>query len=330
MSNPQIYTVGWVCSIPAELVAAQSFLDHVHPEPLLEDKSDNNGYVLGSIGSHNVVIAVLPLGEYGTASAATVARDMVRSFPNIRFGLLVGIGGGVPSAKDDIRLGDVVVSSSGKGKGGVCRFDARETMQDQPFRENSFLDQPPMLLRTAVSKLIARHDLDGQYLQDSIEAALKKISNRDKYARPPQDTDRLYRPSFAHSSPMKCCSAEGEDADVSNLVIRGERDEEGGPLIIHYGLIGSGDGLINDAVLRDELAAQSGAICFETEAAGLMNHFPCLVIRGVCDYADSHANEQWQGFAAMAAAAYAKDLLGCIAPRSVDNMKRIFVVLQSS
>ncbi|CEO59881.1 Putative WD domain-containing protein [Penicillium brasilianum] len=44
------------------------------------------------------------------------------------------------------------------------------------------------------------------------------------------------------------------------------------------------------------------------EAAGLLNNFPCSVIRGICDYADSHKNKEWQGYAAAVAAAYAKEL----------------------
>jgi hypothetical protein len=45
------------------------------------------------------------------------------------------------------------------------------------------------------------------------------------------------------------------------------------------------------------------------EAAGLMDGFPCLVIRGICDYADSHKSKNWQRYSAAAAAAYAKELL---------------------
>jgi len=66
---------------------------------------------------------------------------------------------------------------------------------------------------------------------------------------------------------------------------------------------------MKNALTRDRLAAEKDVLCFEMEAAGLMNHFPRLVIRGVCDYSDSHKNKEWQGYAAMAAAAYAKDLL---------------------
>ncbi|KAJ5007381.1 hypothetical protein K4K57_010796 [Colletotrichum sp. SAR 10_99] len=64
---------------------------------------------------------------------------------------------------------------------------------------------------------------------------------------------------------------------------------------------------MKDARMRDKLAAERNVLCFEMEAAGLMNHFPCLVTRGICDYSDSHKNKAWQGFAAMMAAAL-KDL----------------------
>jgi len=85
---------------------------------------------------------------------------------------------------------------------------------------------------------------------------------------------------------------------------------------------------MKDALIRDRLAAEKDVLCFEMEAAGLMNHFPCLVIRGICDYSDSHKNKEWQGYAAMAAAAYAKDLLSRIAPNRVEAEKRASELLR--
>src|SRR6202041_2219606 len=76
-------------------------------------------------------------------------------------------------------------------------------------------------------------------------------------------------------------------------------------------------------LLRDVLIAEKDVLCFEMEAAGLVNHFPCLVIRGICDYSDSHMNKEWQGYAAMAAAAYAKDLLCRIVPQQVEAERKI-------
>src|ERR1700753_2047814 len=110
MSNPSDYTVGWICAISTENVAARIFLDEEHAPPKSVSPSDSNDYTIGRIGKHNVVIAVLPHGEYGISSATGVAKDMLHSFPNVRTGLMVGIGGGAPSLEHDIRLGDIVVS----------------------------------------------------------------------------------------------------------------------------------------------------------------------------------------------------------------------------
>lgn len=142
----EAYTVGWICAISTEYVAAGVFLDDEHENPESIAQHDNNNYKLGRIGKHNVVIAVLPDGEYGTVSAATVARDMLHSFPNVGIGLMVGIGGGAPSAKNDIRLGDIVVSSPWDGGGGVFQYDFGKTIQDQTFRETGFLAQQPSVL----------------------------------------------------------------------------------------------------------------------------------------------------------------------------------------
>lgn len=84
---------------------------------------------------------------------------------------------------------------------------------------------------------------------------------------------------------------------------------------------------MKDATIRDTVAKEKGVMCFEMEAAGLMNHFPCLVIRGICDYSDSHKNKKWQGYAAMTAAAYTKDLLRGIVPSRVVTEKKIVEII---
>src|SRR5881275_49633 len=106
-----------------------TFIDEKHEGPEYVSPNDNNDYTLGKIGKHNVVIAVLPDGEYGISSATGVARDMMHSFPNVRIGLMVGIGGGGPSLKHDIRLGDIVVRAPCDGKGGVFQYDFGKTLQ---------------------------------------------------------------------------------------------------------------------------------------------------------------------------------------------------------
>ena len=330
MSKQDKYTIGWICAISTELVAAQVFLDEEHEGPEYVSANDDNDYTLGRIGKHNVVIAVLPNGEYGIASAASVARDMLHSFPNIRLGLMVGIGGGAPSQKHDIRLGDVVVSNPHNGEGGVFQYDFGKTIQDQSFQTTGFLNQPPRILRAAVNGLRARYESDGHQLENAINGILeKKPRLRKKYMRPSIRTDRLYQSGVVHpqNDGASCVAICGDDPSTS--VSRPERTEEEDNPAIHYGLIASADQLIKDALVRDKLAAEKNVLCFEMEAAGLMNNFPCLVIRGICDYSDSHKNKEWQGYAAMTAAAYAKDLLCRIVPNTVETEKKIGEVLSS-
>ena len=317
MSNPQKYTVGWICAISTELVAATA-LDEKHENAEFLHQNDNNTYTLGRVGKHNVVIAAAPDGEYGTQSAAMVARDMMHSFPNVRIGLMVGIAGGVPSSRHDIRLGDIVVSAPRNGRGGVFQYDFGKERQGQDFQATGFLDQPPVLLRTAVATLRAQYEIDGHQLKECICGALeRKPRLRKKYGPPNPDTDRLYQSAIIHplGDERSCVDACGHDD--SHLVIRTPRTSDDDDPTVHHGLIASGNRVMKNAISRD-IAAQQDILAFEMEAAGLMNHFPCLIIRGICDYSDSHKNKEWQGYAAMTAAAYAKDLLYRIATNQVE------------
>lgn len=330
MSDPNVYTVGWICAINTEYVAAQEFLDEPHDPPKFVSHHDNNDYTLGRIGKHNVVIAVLPEGEYGIDSAASVARDMLHTFRNVRIGLMVGIGGGTPNAKNDIRLGDIVVSLPGNGQGGVFQYDFGKTIQEQAFRETRYLNQSPNVVRASVAGLKAQYERKGHQLEQAVNDRLEDNERlKEKYAHPPPGTDRLYKSEVVHppDSEAGCVELCGEDP--SKLIARKERGKFQLNPTIHYGLIASGNQLMKDAIIRDKLANEKNVLCFEMEAAGLMNHFPCLVIRGICDYSDSHKNKEWQGYAAMVAAAYAKDLLYRIIPNKVEAEKKVVDVLAS-
>lgn len=287
---------------------------------------DDNAYQLGRIGPHNVVIAILPEGEYGTRSAAIVVRHMLRTFENIRLGLMVGIGGGAPTRKDDIRLGDIVVSSPRNGYPGVFQYDYGKAIQNREFQTTGQLDQPPRSVRTAIQALKATHEIHGHCFNESIESILGKCRPkiRKKYSRPTAE-DRLYQPGYVHranpEAQAHCVDVCGED--LPDLVQRRDRDEDDDNPAIHYGLIASATTLMNDAAARDCLSEKHRILCFEKEAAGFMNHFPCLVIRGICDYSDTHKSKEWQGFAAMTAAAYTKDLLLKISPNNLENESRL-------
>ncbi|KAK1480546.1 hypothetical protein CCUS01_16204 [Colletotrichum cuscutae] len=330
MSDPQAYTVGWICALPTELAAARTFLDEQHPAPKAVQRNDNNAYVLGTMGNHNVVIAVMPKKEYGIAAAATVAKDLVHSFPNVRIGLMVGVGGGAPSRRHDIRLGDIVVGSRDVRTGGVVQYDYGKTVQNHGFVGTGCLNQPPPALLNAVAGLETEYMMQGPQLDIKVQKALTPWKRLQKtHSRPGASTDRLYKSDFIHPLNSSVACHQACDTNTANTVSRDERGENEDNPAIHYGLIASANQVMKDADIRDKLSAERGVLCFEMEAAGLMNHFPCLVIRGICDYSDSHKNKEWQGFAAMVAAAYAKDILLQIPPNSIEAEKPVFEVLNT-
>jgi len=305
------YTIGWLCALPEELAAAQILLDEKH-EQLPHDPHDETQYTVGSIGNHNVVMGCLSAGQIGLCSAAMVATKMRAKFPNIRFGLMVGIGGGVPNDKD-VRLGDIVVSQPYGGHGGVIQYDFGKS-EPGGFVHTGFLNTPPHALLQALANLQARHFLEDNNIQKYVSV----VERRDRFRRPNPNSDILFHDTYEHIEGEKTC----ERCDKFRTVPR--RPREHNNIVVHYGTIASGNRVIKNATERNWLNSQfKGVLCFEMEAAGLLNTWPCLVIRGISDYADSHKNDEWKLYAAGAAAAFAKELLLCIAPAAVENEQSI-------
>ncbi|RBR12844.1 hypothetical protein FVER53590_30333 [Fusarium verticillioides] len=314
--NSKDYTVGWICAILPEYIAAQECLDKEYHIPLSVHAGDKNTYTLGAIGPHKAVITILPDGEYGTDSAARVAANMLSSFPNIRIGLMVGIGGGAPNEKNDIRLGDVVVSVPRDGHSGVFQYDFGKTIQGEMFQHTRLLNQPPQALRSAVSQIRALHKRKGHRIQKQIAVILEGNPRlQNEFGRPDPSEDQLFKSDIIYDA-TRIPSKE-------DWVFRCERTSIEDDPAIHYGTIASANQLMKDAILRDKLAAERNIMCFEMEAAGLMNQFPCLVIRGICDYADSYKNKKWQGYAALTAAVFAKDLIMTISPEEVESQNTL-------
>ena len=299
------YTVGWICALSVELAAAQEMLDEEHDD-LERDDNDENLYSLGSIAGHNVVIVCLPAGRIGNNPAAAVATQMRATFKGIRFGLMVGIGGGVPSAEADIRLGDVVVSQPHQTFGGVIQYDIGKTTPSG-FERTGSLNFPPQILLAAAARVRA-NELRGRSRLSKHVSMLDRIH---RFQRDRAGPDVLFEATYDHEGGQTChlCNTDKQEA-------RQSRESE--EAVVHYGTITSGNQVMRDGRTRDKLSNELGGIlCFEMEAAGLMNSFPCLVIRGICDYADSHKNKTWQPYAAGTAAAYAKEVLSVIPPTGI-------------
>lgn len=286
--------MGWICALPLEMAAAKAMLDETHTR-LSQPSTDHNAYTLGEICGHNVVIACLPSGVYGTTSAATVLSQMISTFPKTQMGLMVGIGGGVPSKGADIRLGDVVVSKPFGTRGGVVQYDNGKTVRGGHFQQTGMLNLPPQVLLTSVSQLESGH-LAGT--NHPISRTLSEILDQNHelkatFSRPDDEKDQLFYATCDHNESEDTCIK----CDQEKLVHREPRNSNEPQ--VHYGLIASGNQVMKDGRTRDRLAKQLPILCFEMEAAGLMNQLPCLVIRGICDYSDSHKHKKWQGYAAL-------------------------------
>ncbi|RDA96188.1 hypothetical protein CP533_1689 [Ophiocordyceps camponoti-saundersi (nom. inval.)] len=336
LDSPDLYTIGWITALSIELAAATALLDQEHeaPEGFVQHSNDNNAYTWGRIGKHNVVIASLPAGIYGTNPAAIAASHLRFSLPDIKIGLFVGIGGGIsrPAEGRDIRLGDIVVSQPAETSGGVIQYDLGKAKSNQNWECKGHLDKPPIVLLNALKNLQAKHELEASKVPELLTAMLKgyplmaKPKNKlPAYVHQGFENDRLFVSSYEHKSTASDCSV----CDLSQQVDRDDRDSTDPE--IHYGIIASGNTLVKDAATRDSIAKIAGSecLCVEMEAAGLMSHFPCLVIRGICDYADSHKNDRWQRYASATAAAFAKELLGRVPVQGLRTTPRIGDVLKS-
>ncbi|KAK4951246.1 hypothetical protein LTR10_010219 [Elasticomyces elasticus] len=327
----EAYTVAWIAPLVQDRAAGESMFDEEHDEPedFEQNASDINAYSWGGMGKHNVVIASLPSAEYGTNAAATVAQALRSSLPHIRMGLLVGTGAGIPGERcgpdnkpelrRHIQLGDVAVSLPESGTGGVVQFDLvaiKESDGSVVVEQRGWLNSSPQAVRTALTALRAKHERMGVTFESIIEGALTRYGNMTKtYCHPElNEPPEARRPDIYHMR------------DGTRIM----REPRKNPSI-HYGVVASSNKLVKSARARDGIMDELEGIdpiCIEMEAAGLMNIFPCLVVRGICNYADEHKNDDWQKYAAMVAAAYAKDYLQSVSARLVTKGLKIEVLLK--
>ncbi|KAF2715870.1 purine and uridine phosphorylase [Polychaeton citri CBS 116435] len=349
------YQIGIICALPRERTAMEHMLDgDPHPD-IVVPSGDQNIYTFGNIGHHDIVVASLGAGTYGTVSAAGVANDLRRSFPHLKYGLMVGIAGAMPrpdSEDGDVRLGDVVVGCV-NGVPSVINYALGKSTVDG-FDIRSELAEPPEALSRAISALETRHQRLGPTYLSHLSKFLKdnpRLNHprlRRDYYNMPDDPDHLFQSDFVHpkgeSNCQTCVSfaisreprllrALPDGLEGEKFVRVGDDGLADYPAVF-LGTIGSADTLMKDATERDAVfdivkeQRKAKLLCFEMEASGIVKNWPCLVIRGICDYSDSHKNDNWQNFAAATAAAYAKDLLLRIPSQAVETAQPVAAVLE--
>ncbi|KAF4553215.1 Hypothetical protein D9617_7g029420 [Elsinoe fawcettii] len=145
------YQIGWICPLLVEQLAARCMLDEIH-ESLPQPSNDDNIYELGEIYGHNVVLCPLP--RAGNVIAASSVTQMLRTFTNLKFSLLVGIGGGVPtkSASGRVKLGDIVIGTPTGQHSGTIQYDHGKAEQSI-FQRTGQVPPPPKMLLLAADKV---------------------------------------------------------------------------------------------------------------------------------------------------------------------------------
>jgi nucleoside phosphorylase len=141
-----------------------------------------------------------------------------------------------------------------------------------------------------------------------MEVIRKRLPRPESYApqKEPQEKPQIMCDTNMQFIPKRSGSPESYVSQKEPQ----EKSEKEHMLDIHFGRIASGDTVMKSGVHRDKWAKSANVIAFEMEGAGVWDNFPTVVIKGVCDYADSHKNKEWQKYAAASAAACTKAYLG--------------------
>lgn len=332
--NREKFTIAIICALALETEAAEACFDEVYDRfgtVYGKSKADRNCYLNGRVGKHDTVMCYMP--GMGKRSAAIVASDLRHSYPNIEIVLVLGICGGVPKSPSGqpIFLGDVIIGDA------VVPYDYGKQYPDG-FRQTGdvkdILGGLSHALRTLLTGLSvgqARRDF-----QDQMAEHHQRIQQADPRWHRPECDDVLFDSQYPHkhhtmpgstycvcfagnASDQICDDATRNDCaslgcEQARISRRRQRTELNNAAAVHIGKIASADRVMKSASHRDKLAETKEVIAFEMESAGVCDNFPCITIKGVSDYADSHKDSKWQSYAAANAAAAAKTFLQYLDP----------------
>lgn len=339
------FEVAVICALPSEYDAVSFLFDEFWDEDgdqYGKASGDPNHYTTGRMGKYNVVLALLR--HMGTISAASAAASMRSSYRALKLALLVGVCGGVPQGEHgEVLLGDVIISKYvvqyDFGRQYPDRFVRKDTIGDNLGRPNEDIGSLLAWFETDRGIEMLERRTANFLRQLQANAAKSRRGAKDRYRYPGAAGDQLFRADYRHKHHLAatclcrdcvddahpvCDAALGSSCDdlgcdKNQLVVRDRLDEklqlelkdrtEAQAPALYVGAVASGDMVIKSAAHRDKIAAKEKIIAFEMEGAGIWDKVPCIVVKGVCDYADSHKHKGWQSFAAATAASAAKAIL---------------------
>ncbi|KNB13727.1 hypothetical protein FOXG_20899 [Fusarium oxysporum f. sp. lycopersici 4287] len=302
------FEVAIICALPLEADAIEALFDYCwdsNGPPFGKAAHDTNSYLTGMIGCHNVVLVRMP--GTGKAHAAAATSNCRASFPNAKIALVVGVCGVAPFKRngEEIVLGDVVISE------GIIQYDFGRRLPGQFVPKEGPLDslgRPNQEIRGVLAR--AKGISGRQLLVSEMTRSLSILRQNPEFCAeyPGVVYDRLFEASYRHSEDHKPC----EQGGCNGKLVPRCRLQPKGPNptpAIHFGLMASGDSVMKSGEDRDREVEARDIVAFEMEGAGVWDTLPCIVIKGACDYADSHKSKVWQRYAAATAAACAKAFL---------------------
>jgi nucleoside phosphorylase len=325
------FAIAIICALPLEAEAVEALFDETYDrlgKYYSKQRGDPNAYINGRIGKHDVVLCYMP--GMGKGSAAGVASSLRVSYTGIELALVVGICGGAPPPPkyQEIFLGDVIISDS------VIEYDFGRQYPGGFQRKTGIKDtlgRPGPEIRALLNGLRAENARNE--LQNQTQQYLHILQQRAKWCHPGV-SDILFKASYLHkhynhASPAGCSclgsdsfdqvcdqickEALEKDCDDLNCnkgqKIRCREISEANPTSIYIGPVASADAVMKSGQHRDEIVRREKVIGFEMEGAGVWENVPCIIIKGVCDYADSHKSKLWQEYAAATGASAAKAFL---------------------
>ena len=286
------YIIGIVCARTVEFAAMRSMMTQIQP-PSTRNAFQDGLYIFGRIGPHEVALTCLPSQH----EAFKPYDNMFQSIPSMLFAISVGVASGCPTSRSDIRLGDVVIGQPrSSGEAVLCYLPGEE------FHFRKAAELPDILLK-CIKFLQASHEFKDSKVAQFMHSSLEQTPKMARDYGHPGLPDLLFPPDYLHQDIDYMC----RQCDPSRATPRIRRESEGPEL--HYGTIASIQKNIKDSNVRDSIAESYGVFCIDSAGSEVSCELPILVVRGINDYADSHAGPIWRRYAALAAAAYVQELL---------------------
>ena len=292
------YSIAWISTLALERDVAVAMFDEYWELPARI--GNDPSYYCGRIGLHNVVL--LYAMTVGISSLREKIQDLLEDFPHLKLTLVVGIGGGIPSEQEDVRLGDIVVSQSETGP-SLLRYQLNQETREGILVDQQ-LPQPLSAITDGLTAIQSKH-MRCKNLTDLLrhrDAALEK-NRHCSWQHPGIEHDMLCQQT---SSFTKDSHPDAASDEPFSQRPRRFRDLP----VVHYGKIATGDWIIRDARVRDEISAKLGGIlCIDMDYDRELFSLQVLKIRGISDYCNKYKSREFQGYAACMAAAYAKEFL---------------------